>query len=167
MFRRSVASVGQPKVNGFWRKCLFHPLCRTREKKTLQIHPFKCPFFQYCKKMNERVWSLTTPYRHGLVLPLTSNISGNVLDLLRDCYLHYLHTCSTQLRAVKGMYKRNFLAGLGFGFASGMMFLGILQPRKLGKKRLLGTSRFGVWQVLGEWVNEVMDAHCLLATWRS
>lgn len=25
-------------------------------------------------------------------------------------------------KAVKGMYKRNFLAGLGFGFASGMMF---------------------------------------------
>ena len=26
-------------------------------------------------------------------------------------------------KAVQGMCKRNFLAGLGFGFASGMMFL--------------------------------------------
>ena len=39
------------------------------------------------------------------------------------------------------MYKRNFLAGLGFGFASGMMLLGIFQ------EKTAETNGFGAWEV--------------------
>lgn len=53
----------------------------------------------------------------------------------------------TQLRAVKGMYKRNFLAGLGFGFASGMMFLGFFSA---GEKRPETPARI-FWRTAGAW----------------
>ena len=56
---------------------------------------------------------------------------------------------ATQLRAVKGMYKRNFLAGLGFGFTSGMMLLGFLFSGKKKRRQNHPNGFSGERQVLG------------------